>query len=83
MIEVIIVWDDGSMFVVTLPADNGPNDAYTTYSPAEAVEHVYDQINTGQIIHGRWLSADGSSQEQFRLARFYERGIRCVMTNTD
>ena len=70
MIEVTILWDDGAMFLVALPRDQ--------FDGAEAVEEVYDQLSRGAVIHGRWLTSDGTPQEQFRLVRFYERGIRAV-----
>jgi hypothetical protein len=73
MIEVTILWDDGTSFLVTMPADD--------YTPAEAVEEVSDMIERGADIHGRWMDEGGVPQEQFRLAKFYVRGIRCVMTD--
>jgi hypothetical protein len=72
MIEVTILWDDGSMFLTMVPSE--------AYSEAEAVEEIADQIERHEVIHGRWMGADGP-QEQFRLCKFNDRGIRCVMVD--
>jgi hypothetical protein len=74
LVEVTILWDDGSMFLTVLPSDN--------YSEAEAVEQIWDEIERHETIHGRWMGEEGP-QEQFRLCKFSERGIRCVMVDVN
>jgi len=73
MIEVTILWDDGQMFLAALPGEQ--------MGQAEAIDEIVDQIANGAVLYGRFCDAKGVPQEQFRLVRFYERGIRAVMVN--
>jgi hypothetical protein len=73
MIEITILWEDGQMFLASLPGEQ--------MTEAEAVDEIADQIARGAVLYGRFCDTKGVPQEQFRLARLYERGIRAVMVN--
>ena len=72
MIEFTILGDDGTMFIVALPRDE--------FSAAEALDDVWEKLRMNEQLWGRFAS-NGVPQEQFRLCRFYERGVRAVFVD--
>jgi hypothetical protein len=72
-ITVTILWDDGTMFAVETDE----------ISPADAVEEVWDLLTSTSAIRGAWVGPNGVPQETVRVCRFYERAIRCVMTDDE
>jgi hypothetical protein len=72
MVDVTILWDDGTAFLVSLE----------DVDSEDAVDSVFDMIRSADTVYGRFVSAEGVPQEQARFCKFFERGIRAVMTDS-
>jgi hypothetical protein len=76
MVDVTILWDDGTAFLV---AQSFPDNI--SESVEDAMREVRDSVSAGEAIYGRFVGPDGVPQEQRRYCLFYERGIRAVMAD--